>query len=182
LFWACTLLAQASQWQDAVAAEAAGMDLSMDGAAASLPKLELTRAVVEETLRLYSPAFMTGRWARQGHQICGTQVPAHSIVLLPYWILHRSSRWWSHPDTFDPSRFLHGAGPDRLTYLPFGVGRHVCIGAQLAMSEAILATARLLRQFKIEMTGVRAVLPVGRLSTRPDHSPRFVLRSRNGLS
>jgi hypothetical protein len=50
------------------------------------------------------------------------------------------------------------------------------------MSEAILATARLLRQFKIEMTGVRAVLPVGRLSTRPDHSPRFVLRSRNGLS
>lgn len=182
LFWACTLLAQAGQWQDAVAAEAAAVDLSMDGAAASLPKLELTRAVVEETLRLYSPAFMTGRWARQSHDICGTRVPADSIILLPYWILHRSPRWWSHPDTFDPSRFLHGAEPDRLTYLPFGVGRHVCIGAQLAMSEAILATARLLRQFKIEMTSVRAVLPVGRLSTRPDHSPGFVLRSRGGLS
>jgi cytochrome P450 len=182
LFWACTLLAQASQWQDAIAAEAAGVDLSMEAAATALPQLELTRAVVEETLRLYSPAFMTGRWARQTHEICGTRVPADSIILLPYWILHRSPRWWSHPDTFDPSRFLHGAEPDRLTYLPFGVGRHVCIGAQLAMSEAVLATARLLRQFKIEITSARAILPVGTLSTRPDHSPTFVLRSRDGLS
>jgi cytochrome P450 len=133
---------------------------------------------VEETLRLYSPAFMTGRLATQTHEICGTRVTAGSIILLPYWMLHRSRRWWSHPETFDPSRFLHGAEPERLTYLPFGVGRHVCIGAQLAMSEAVLATARLVQQFSIDMTSTRAVLPVGTLSTRPDHSPAFVLRPR----
>ncbi len=178
LFWACTLLAQAKSWQEAVAAEARQLDLSVDGAAASLPKLELTRAVVEETLRLYSPAFMTGRLAKRTHEICGIRVPANSIILLPYWMLHRSRRWWSHPDTFDPARFLHGAEPQRLTYLPFGVGRHVCIGAQLAMSEAILATARLIQQFDIEMTSTRPVLPVGTLSTRPDHSPTFALRAR----
>jgi cytochrome P450 len=178
LFWACTLLAQAKSWQEAVAAEARQLDLSVDGAAASLPKLELTRAVVEETLRLYSPAFMTGRLAKRTHEICGIRVPANSIILLPYWMLHRSRRFWSHPDTFDPSRFLHGAEPQRLTYLPFGVGRHVCIGAQLAMSEAVLATARLIQQFDIEMTSTRPVLPVGTLSTRPDHSPTFVLRAR----
>jgi cytochrome P450 len=178
LFWACTLLAQAKSWQEAVAAEARQLDLSVDGAAASLPKLELTRAVVEETLRLYSPAFMTGRLAKRTHEICGIRVPANSIILLPYWMLHRSRRWWSHPDTFDPARFLHGAEPQRLTYLPFGVGRHVCIGAQLAMSEAVLATARLIQQFDIEMTSTRPVLPVGTLSTRPDHSPTFALRAR----
>ena len=178
LFWACTLLAQAPQWQDALATEARQLDLSAAGAAASLPKLVITRAVVEETLRLYSPAFMTGRLAKQTHEICGTRVPAGSIILLPYWILHRNPRWWAQPATFDPTRFLNGAEPERLTYLPFGVGRHVCIGAQLAMSEAILATARLIQQFTVEMTSVRPVLPVGTLSTRPDHSPRFVLRSR----
>ena len=178
LFWACTLLAQAKQWQEALAAEARQLDLSVDGAAASLPKLELTRAVVQETLRLYSPAFMTGRLATQTHEICGTRVPTGSIILLPYWMLHRSPHWWSHPEVFDPSRFLNGAEPDRLTYLPFGVGRHVCIGAQLAMSEAVLATARLVRQFSIELTSTRPVLPVGTLSTRPDHSPAFVLRAR----
>jgi len=178
LFWACTLLAQAQPWQDALAAEARELDLSEDGAAASLPKLVLTRAVVEETLRLYSPAFMTGRLATQAHNVCGTHVPAGAIILLPYWLLHRSPRWWSRPEAFDPSRFLNGAEPDRLTYLPFGVGRHVCIGAQLAMSEAILATARLLRQYSLEVTGTRPVLPVGTLSTRPDYSPLFLLRPR----
>jgi cytochrome P450 len=181
LFWACTLLAQSKHWQEALAAEANQLDLSVDGAAATLPRLELTRAVVQETLRLYSPAFMTGRLATQTHEICGTPLPAGSIILLPYWMLHRNPRWWSHPESFDPSRFLNGAEPDRLTYLPFGVGRHVCIGAQLAMSEAVLATARLVRQFSIDLTSTRPVLPVGTLSTRPDHSPAFVLRARAAL-
>src|SRR5467141_3016418 len=52
LFWMCTLLAKAPQWQTAIAEEASGVDLSAEGAATSLPKLMLTRAVVEETQRL----------------------------------------------------------------------------------------------------------------------------------
>jgi cytochrome P450 len=178
LFWMCTLLASARQWQSALAAEARKLDLSVDSAGASLPQLVLTRAVVEETLRLYSPAFMTGRLAKRAHEICGTQVPAGSIILLPYWLLHRNPRWWSHPEVFDPHRFLNGAQPDRLTYLPFGVGRHVCIGAQLAMAEAILVIARLVAQFEITMLDSRPLLPIGKLSTRPDYAPRFLLRTR----
>jgi cytochrome P450 len=178
LFWICTLLARVPRWQSALADEARSLDLSVDGAGASLPKLVLTRAVVEETLRLYSPAFMTGRLANQSHEICGTQVPQGSIILLPYWLLHRNPRLWSRPEVFDPSRFLEGPEPERLSYLPFGVGRHVCIGAQLAMSEATLAVARLVAQFNIVMREGRPLLPVGRLSTRPDHAPRFVLQAR----
>jgi cytochrome P450 len=138
----------------------------------------VTRAVVEETLRLYSPAFMTGRFAKRTHEICGARIAKGSIVLIPYWLLHRNPRWWPNSGAFDPSRFLSGAEPDRFTYLPFGVGRHVCIGAQLAMSEAILAIARLLQKFTIAMIGDRPVLPVGTLSTRPDHAPAFVLQAR----
>jgi cytochrome P450 len=178
LFWMCTLLAKAPQWQTALAAEACHVDLSLEGAATSLPKLVLTRAVVEETLRLYSPAFLTGRLAKRPHEICTTRVPEGSIVLIPYWLLHRSPRWWSTPGAFDPSRFLKDTQPDRLTYLPFGVGRHVCIGAQLAMSEATLAMARLVQKFTIAMPSDRPVLPVGTLSTRPDHAPTFVLQAR----
>jgi cytochrome P450 len=178
LFWMCVLLARSAHWQTAVAHEAGKLDLSVEGAATSLPKLVQTRAVVEETLRLYSPAFMTGRLARHSHEICGTRVAESSIVLIPYWLLHRSPRWWSHPAAFDPARFLARAEPERLTYLPFGVGRHVCIGAQLAMAEATLAIARLVQTFTIQMPGGRDVLPVGRISTRPDHAPAFLLRLR----
>ena len=55
---------------------------------------------------------------------------------------------------------------------------HGCHPVQLAMSEAILAIARLLQKFTIAMTGDRPVLPVGTLSTRPDHAPAFVLQAR----
>jgi cytochrome P450 len=102
--------------------------------------------------------------------------------LSPYWLLHRNPRWWPNPGAFDPSRFLGGTEPDRFTYLPFGVGRHVCIGAQLALSEATLAMARLLQKFAIAMTSDRPVLPVGTLSTRPDHAPTFVLQAREAAS
>ena len=178
LFWACVLLAHAPQWQAAIAEEASHVDLSVEAAASSLPKLVITRAVVEETLRLYSPAFMTGRLARRSHDVCGTHVPEKSIVLLPYWLLHRNPRLWPRPQAFDPARFLTGSEPPRFTFLPFGIGRHVCIGAQLAMSEAILATAGLVSRFTLSLTGSRPVLPVGTLSTRPDHSPGFLLTRR----
>jgi hypothetical protein len=93
LFWICTLLARAPQWQTALATEASRLDLSAEGAAANLPKLVLARAVVQETLRLYPPAFMTGRLAKQSHEICGTSVPKGSIIFFPFWLLHRSPRF-----------------------------------------------------------------------------------------
>jgi cytochrome P450 len=178
LFWMCTLLAKAPQWQTALATEASRLDLSVEGAAASLPKLKLARAVVQETLRLYPPAFMTGRLAKQSHEICGTNVPKGSMILFPFWLLHRSPRLWARAATFDPSRFLNGVEPERFAYLPFGIGQNVCIGAQLAMSETTLAIARLVQKFVIAIRGDKPVLPVGTLSTRPDNAPAFALQVR----
>ncbi len=180
LFWTCMLLAKAPQWQSMLAEEACSEDLSAQASATSLPKLVVARAVVQESLRLYSPGFMAGRLATRSHQVCGVEVPEGSIVLIPFWLLHRSPQWWTRPTEFDPSRFLNDTDPERLTYLPFGVGRHVCIGAQLAMSEATLAIARLAQQFTMTLIDERPVLPVGTLSTRPDYAPKFVLRARHG--
>jgi cytochrome P450 len=182
LFWICTLLAKAPQWQTALATEASRLDLSVEGAVASLPKLALARAVVQETLRLYPPVFMTGRLAKQSHEICGTTVPKGSMIFFPFWLLHRSPRLWAKPARFDPSRFLSGAEQDRFAYLPFGIGQHVCIGAQLAISEVTLAIALLVQKFTIAIKGDRPVLPVGTLTTRPDHAPSFVLQVRETSS
>ena len=178
MFWALLLLAQVPHWQAAVAAEARGLDLSPDRAAAALPALARTRAVVQEALRLYPPGFVTAREAVRAHEVCGVTVPARAVVLVPFWMLHRNRRWWAAPDAFDPDRFLHGAEPDRFAFLPFGAGPHACIGSQLAMTEAVLVLARLLRDREVSVVGSRAVLPVGVLSTRPDHAPDFLLRPR----
>lgn len=177
LFWMCSLLARAPEWQSRLAEEARRHDLSAAEAGKALPKLEIARAVVQETLRLYSPGFMAGRFAKKTHEVCGVPIPEGSMVLIPFWLIHRIPQWWPNPTAFDPSRFLNGNEPARHTYLPFGVGRHVCIGAQLAMSEAILAIARIAQQFRLEMIDARPILPVATLTTRPDYAPRFVLQA-----
>lgn len=177
LFWMCTLLARSPRWQSIIAQEASQLDLSVESAATTLPKLVYARTVVQEALRLYPPVLAVGRQALRSHDICGTQVPEGSMILLAYWLLHRDPRLWQRPDAFDPSRFVQSQ-PDRFAYLPFGIGPHVCIGAQLALSEATWAIARLMQTFRIAIKAERPVMPVGAITTRPDHAPAFVLQRR----
>jgi cytochrome P450 len=131
--------------------------------------------VVHETLRLYPPVFATERLVTRSDEICGTRIPDGSIILVPYWLLHRDPRPWKRPDAFDRFRFLSGSEPNRLAYLPFGIGQHVCIGAQLAISEATLTIARLVQKFTIGIRADRPVLPVGMLTTGPHLRPTVCL-------
>ena len=73
---------------------------------------------------------------------------------------------------FDPSRFLPGAPPpDRFAYLPFGIGPRVCIGAQFALTEAILVLATLIQAFRIERGDDIPVVPRAVVATQPDQPP-----------
>src|SRR5437764_3187881 len=179
LFWSFYLLAAAPAVQQRIAAEAAPLDLSPEGAADALQQLSYTRAVVQESLRLYPPAYGIFRLARQADEADGVPIPKGGIVMIAPWLLHRHRKLWTEPDLFDPSRFLPGApAPDRFAYLPFGIGPRVCIGAQFALTEATLVLARLVRQFEIARADSRPVIPVAAITVRPDHPPRFHLRPR----
>ena len=179
LFWSFYLLAAAPAVQQRIAAEAASLDLTPEGAADALPHLVYTRAVVQEALRLYPPAYGIFRVARQADEADGVPIPKGAIVMIAPWLLHRHRRLWAEPDVFDPARFLPGApAPDRFAYLPFGIGPRICIGAQFALTEATLVLARLVRQFEIGRADDRPVIPVAAITVRPDHPPPFRLRPR----
>lgn len=176
LFWACYLLANAPEWQGAVRDEACACDVSPTSAGEALARLPLTRAVVEETLRLYPPAYMSAREVRDPHDLCELPIRGGSLVLLPFCMLHRNPVFWTSPSRFDPSRFLGAVKPERFTFLPFGAGPRVCIGAQLALAESVLVLARLLRGNAIAIEQANPVQPIGSFSTRPSHVPMFRLR------
>jgi cytochrome P450 len=178
MFWAFALVARAPDWQAAIAEEARRVDLSPENCALALTALPITQAVLQETLRLYSPAFMMVRLAKRTHRVCGVQIPAGALVLMPIWLMHRNPAFWTAPDAFDPSRFLSGRKPERFTFLPFGAGPRTCIGAQLAMTEAALVLARLIRQFDVTVVDNRPILPVAVLTTRPDRTVSFLLQRR----
>ena len=96
------------------------------------------------------------------------------------WVLHRHRRLWRDPDVFDPTRFLPGAPqPPRYTYLPFGAGPRICVGAQFAMAEATLVLAALVQSFRIALIGDQEVMPKPVVTTQPDHAPDFILSARS---
>jgi cytochrome P450 len=179
LFWALQLLASAPVEQQRIAAEAESLDLSPAGAAEALPRLVHTRAAIDETLRLYPPAFVIVRQALEDDEAGGIPVPAGSLVLIAPWVLHRHLRLWRAPERFDPSRFLPDAAPPpRFAYLPFGIGPRICVGQQFALTVTVLTVASLVKAFEIGLAEPRPARPVGITSTQPGEAPDFVLRPR----
>jgi len=173
LFWALYLLALDPVTQEQVAAEVRA------NGAAELGHLPFTRAVVDETMRLYPPAFLIARAAAGPDMIAGLPVKKNDIVLVSPWLLHRHEKLWRDPNAFIPARFMPPAPPpDRFAYMPFGVGARVCIGAHFALVEATLALARLIGAFRVELLDRAPVLPVGVVTTQPDRSPRFRIAPR----
>jgi len=179
LFWSLSLLAQDPQEQERLAEEVRGAAIEPENATAMLPRLVRTRAVVSEALRLYPPAFTIARETIGPDRLGDLDLPKRAVVLIAPWVLHRHRKLWREPDAFDPSRFMPDAPtPPRFAYLPFGAGPRVCVGAQFALTEAVLVLAMLLQRFEIALEGTRPVLPVAIVTTQPDHPATFRVQAR----
>jgi cytochrome P450 len=176
LFWSLYLLALDPATQDKVATEVQGA--TIDGGL-EIERLKFTRAVVDETMRLYPPAFLIARAATAADTIAGMPVRKRDVILIAPWLLHRHEKLWRNPEAFVPARFMPPAPPpDRFAYLPFGVGARVCIGAHFALVEATLALAKLIGAFRVELADKAPVIPIGIVTTQPDHSPMFMISLR----
>ena len=176
LFWSLYLLALDPVTQEEVAREVQGA--TVDGALA-LDRLKFTRAVIDETLRLYPPAYLIARAAAAPDMVAGLPVKKGDVILIAPWLLHRHEKLWRDPNMFIPSRFMPPApAPDRFAYLPVGVGARVCVGAHFALVEATLALARLIGAFRIELLDKEPVMPIGVVTTQPDRSPMFAITAR----
>ena len=178
LFWALYLLASAPEAQDRIASEVRGMDFDPNAAGELLQRLPFTRAVANETLRLYPPAFLVARQAVAADRCGAVSVPAGALVVISPWVLHRHVKRWAQPDAFDPERFLRDEPPQRLSFMPFGAGPRVCVGAQFGLAEVILVLAVLIRKFEFRLAGTREVMPAAVVSMTPDHPAPFRLRTR----
>ncbi|WP_439548452.1 cytochrome P450 [Falsiroseomonas sp.] len=135
---------------------------------AELPLLPFTRAVVEETMRLYPPVPLLSREAIAPGRIAGRDVAKGSIVLVAPWLLHRNPKLWPAPDAFVPDRFMPGAPrPSRHAYIPFSTGPRVCTGQQLGLAEAMICLATLRQAARLELEAGAVVEAVARLTLRP---------------
>jgi cytochrome P450 len=162
LCWALYLLALDSEWRKRLESE---VDRELpDGGYidGSLDRLVMTRAVIEETLRLYPPIATIHRQAVATDRLGSHQIKPGTFVIIAPYVLHRHRLLWEAPDLFDPSRFLPGVRKqiDRYAYLPFGAGARACIGGALALRTLIITLATIVRAFRLELVADYKIFPV----------------------
>ena len=177
LQWACHLLAVHPVWQDRVATETADLPAAMT--IGDLARLPVTRAVLEETLRLYPPAWVITRRAIDDDELAGYRLPAGTVVIVSPWVRHRDPVVWPEPLRFAPERFL-GDADSRPTpnYLPFGAGPRLCIGRDFALLEATVLLGRLVSRWRLEPAPGHAVRPEVGVTVRPSGGLKLMVTRR----
>jgi cytochrome P450 len=178
LSWTMFLLSQSPEWRERVEAE---VDRELTGSAPGIAdRLVETRAVIEETIRLYPPIAAISRVALAGDDLNGERARPGSLIVISPYVLHRHRLLWDCPDAFDPRRFLGDARAtiDRFAYLPFGAGARKCIGSTFALQEATLVLAVIMKHSRFQLRPGHPVWPMLRVTLRPANGLPMIITKR----
>jgi cytochrome P450 len=179
LAWALLLLANDPARLARLREELAPLDGRLPDAAA-IQALPYTRAVLQETLRLYPPVPFLTRRALAQDRIRRWDVVPDTLVMAAPWLIQRKPDLWSEPERFRPERFLEPAARaiPKHAFIPFGLGPRICAGAAFGMAEMTVILAGVVQRFELDPAPARGVEPGVRLTLRPKGGLRLGLRRR----
>ena len=133
-----------------------------------IPRLAFTRRLIDETLRLYSPAWLVTRQASKPVQLGRFSLPAGANMVWSAYTMHRDPGLYPDPLRFDPDRWLpEHPQPPKGAFIPFGAGKRRCMGDQFALTEAVLITALIASRWRLRPTTTDVVRPVGEITVHP---------------
>jgi cytochrome P450 len=178
LAWACYLLAQHPQLQARLEAEADRVLAGADADYETVSRLPFTRAVITETLRLYSPVWILPRRALVDVELDGYLLPAGGRMFFSPYALNRDARLHRDPDRFDPDRWGadYSRSDLRATFFPFGQGIRNCIGEGFAWTESILLLSEIAARWHLRLVDGADVHPVVSSTLVPSELPIIVTR------
>lgn len=168
LSWSFYLLARNPEVQDELAGQARAVLAGRPPTVDDLKDLPLAAQVFKESMRLYPPAYMVGREAREPVELGGHTIEAGAMVLVSIYGIHRRPDLHPDPERFDPERFTAQRESElpRGAYLPFADGPRVCIGNHFALMEGQIALAHAAQQLRFEPPATE-VPPLPRVTLRP---------------
>ncbi len=169
LTWAFYLLHRHPEITEKVLAEIQHVVGNRQPTFEDLKGLTYTKQVIQESMRLFPPAWITDREALAEHQMMGYKIKKGQVVTVFVYGLHRNPVYWERPNDFMPERFAPELVKKRhpFSYMPFGGGPRLCIGNNFAYMEMQLALAILLPKFKFEAIANEAPKLEGLITLRP---------------
>ena len=180
LSWTWYLLAQNPAAEARLAAELREVLGARAPAVTDLPRLRYASMVVNESMRLFPPAYGLGRQAVKPTELGGHAVYPKDIVIAPTWVVQRDPRWFDDPLAFCPERWDGDLAQrlPRFAYFPFGGGPRQCIGNTFAQMEAVLILAAIARRFRLTLVPGQRVIPTPYVTLRPEPGIRMRLAVR----
>lgn len=149
LTFACQLLAKHPEWQDKILDEITALQQDTDDKMTLLSSSKICQSVIEESMRLYPPAYFIDRESIESDAFKDMQLKPDTNILFSVYEMHRHPDLWDAPEAFSPERFKEGSRKFSAHYFPFGAGPRKCIGNNFAMYEMIIALQELIKKYKI---------------------------------
>ena len=177
LTFTCELLARNPEAQSKILAEINTIKSESTDCMHWIKNARYTKLVIEESMRLYPPAYFMDRVNIEEDTFNGMKLPKGSNLLFSIYEIHRHSDFWKQPSEFIPERFLDETIKFSKHYFPFGAGPRMCIGNNFAMYEMILAMISLVEQF--EIVEKKTPIEIKPLITLKPHNAILEFRNRN---
>ncbi|MFN3757176.1 MAG: cytochrome P450, partial [Flavobacterium sp.] len=149
LTFTCELLARHPEAQQKIVEEVRNIKRESSDLMQWIKQASYTKLVIEESMRLYPPAYFIDRVNKEEDHFNGWTLPKGSNLLFSVYEIHRHADFWKNPEAFIPERFLDENIKFSKHYFPFGAGPRMCIGNNFAMYEMILTIMALVEQFEI---------------------------------
>lgn len=131
-------------------------------------RLPYLNRVITETLRLHHPGWLVTRRTTEETRLGRWTLPAGTELAYCQHALHRDPERFPDPLTFDPDRWNDPAQElPPGAFLPFGDGKHRCMGERFARTEMVTALATMLRSVRLELAEDKPIRQVARLTIRP---------------
>ena len=144
--------------------------------------LKYTEMVFAECMRLYPPAWVVARTAKESYTMrTGEFIPKGAHLIVSQLVVHHDARWWPEPERFQPERFTEEAkaGRPKMSYFPFGGGARFCVGDRFAWMEGVLMLAAVVRCWRLRVPpGTATALPITPKFTIRPRDPVFVVAER----
>jgi len=150
LTFTAQLLALHPEWQESIYSEIVELEANTTDLGGIVTKSKICQQVIEESMRLYPPAYFIDRLNIEADEFNGMYLEKKSNLLFSVHEIHRNPELWNDPDDFKPQRFKEGSRKFSSQYFPFGAGPRKCIGSNFAMFEMIIAVRELVKGYKIK--------------------------------
>lgn len=180
LSWTIYLLGRNPDVEGKLVAELSSVLEGRAPNAEDFSRLDYTRQVIEESLRLYPPAWAIAREVVQPFELGGHTMARGTQIFMSQWVTQRDPRFFADPERFIPERWAseHQRNIPKYAHFPFGGGPRYCVGSTFAIMEAAMLLTVFLQRFHFEIDENHPIELQPAVTLRPRYGVRVVPRRR----